>query len=52
MIAIAKSLRSQARGEWYEARGKTFFLVTPKPLAPCLSPEHRRFQQVFMNSPG
>jgi hypothetical protein len=28
MIAVAKSHRSQARGEWHEARGKTFFLVT------------------------
>ena len=52
MNAVAKSLRSSARGKWHEARGKTFFLVTLKPLALCLSPEHRRLQQVVMNSPG
>jgi hypothetical protein len=52
MNAAAKSLRSPARGEWQEARGKTFFLVTPLPLAPCFSPECRRLQQVFMNSQG
>ena len=34
MSAVAKSLGSQARGEWHEARGKTFLLVTPLASSP------------------
>ena len=42
-----REFRTQARGKWHEARGKTFLLVTPSPRATCLSPEHRRLQQRY-----